>query len=119
MSLMAYAIPIQPGKTPAWRKWADELNGPRRREFTASRERFGVRERTFLQETPQGDVAIVTLEGDDPAGAFDKMMNNADPFTDWFIERAKEFHGLDPSHMSKAPSPVLVVDSEAVPVAAG
>jgi hypothetical protein len=119
MSLQAYAIPIQPGKTPAWRKWADELNGPRRREFAASRERYGVRERTFLQETPQGDVVIVTLEGEDPAGAFEKMMNSADPFTEWFLERAKEFHGVDPSQMGKEASPLLIMDSEAIPVAAG
>ncbi len=119
MSLMAYAIPIQPGKTTAWRKWADELNGSRQREFAASRERAGVRERTFLQETPQGDVVIVTLEGEDPAGAFDKMMNSADPFTTWFLEHAKEFHGVDPSQMSKGASPVLVVDSEAIPVTTG
>lgn len=36
-----------------------------------------VHERTFLQETPQGDVVIVTLDGGDPMAAFGKMM--ADP----------------------------------------
>ena len=116
MSLLAYAFPIKPGQTPAWRTWADELNGPRSDEFATSRERVGVRERTFLQETPQGDLVIVTIEGDDPAGAFNKMMAGSDPFTTWFLEHIKEFHGLDPAKMDSAAPPVLVVDSEAVPV---
>ena len=118
MSLMAYAFPIERGKTSAWRKWADELNGERQREFAASRERVGVHERTFLQETPQGDLVIVTLEGDDPAGAFAKMMERSDPFTTWFLEHVKEFHGIDPAEMARTASPVLMVDSAAVPVAA-
>lgn len=118
MSLMAYAFPIERGKTSAWRKWADELNGDRQHEFAESRERVGVHERTFLQETPQGDLVIVTLEGEDPAGAFAKMMDRSDPFTTWFLERVKEFHGIDPAKMATAAPPVLVVDSEAVPVAA-
>jgi hypothetical protein len=118
MSLMAYAIPIEPGKTAAWRRWADELNGPRQDEFAASRERVGVRERTFLQQSPQGDLVIVTVEGDDPAAAFAKLMAGSDPFSTWFLERVKEFHGIDPAQMAKAASPVLIVDSNAVPVGA-
>jgi hypothetical protein len=118
MSLIAYAFPIQPGKTSAWRKWADELNGPRHEEFAAARERVGVRERTFLQEAPQGDLVIVTIEGDDPAGAFNEMMAGSDPFTTWFLEHVKELHGLDPAKMASAASPVLVLDSVAVPVGA-
>ena len=118
MTLMAYAFPIQPGKTSAWRQWAAELNGPRQREFAASRERVGIHERTFLQQSPQGDMVIITLEGDDPADAFGRMMGSSDPFTTWFLERVKEFHGIDPAQLEKAASPALVVDSEAVPVAA-
>jgi hypothetical protein len=118
MTLLAYAFPIQPGKTSAWRKWADELNGPRQREFAASRERVGVRERTFLQQTSQGDLVIVTLEGEDPADAFGRMMTSTDPFTAWFLEQVKEFHGMDVTQMEQAAAPVLVLDSEAIPVAA-
>ena len=75
MPMMAVAFPILPGKTAEWRAWMDEINGPRRDEFDASRKAAGVRERTFLQETPMGDLVLVTLEGDDPAHAFGKMMN--------------------------------------------
>jgi small ligand-binding sensory domain FIST len=45
---------------------------------------IGVRERTFHQHTPQGDFVIVTLEGNDPAGAIAKFGQGTDPFTQWF-----------------------------------
>jgi len=117
--LMAVAFPILPGKTDAWRTWMEELNGPRREEFVASRQRAGVHERTFLQSTPMADLVIVTLEGDDVGEAFGKMMSTTDAFTTWFLAHAKEIHGLDPSSLATASPPELVVDTDrgAVPVA--
>jgi hypothetical protein len=108
---MAVAFPILPGKTPEWRTWMEELNGPRRAEFAASRHRAGIHERTFLQTTPMGDLVIVTLEGDDPGQAFGKMMGATDAFTTWFIGRAKEIHGIDPSAVTSGPPSELVVDT--------
>ena len=119
MPLMAAAFPILPGKTAEWRTFMEELNGPRRDEFVESRRRVGVRERTFLQQTPMGDVVIVTLEGDDPGHAFAQMMSATDAFTAWFIERATAVHGIDPSAPTSSPPPELVVDTAAVPATVG
>ena len=44
-------------------------SGPRKDGFQASRQRLGVRERTFFQPTPMGDMIVATLEGDDPVAA--------------------------------------------------
>jgi len=93
--LMAVAFPILPGKTPEWREWMAELAGPRKAEFAESRRRAGVRERTFLQSTPMGDLVIVTLEGDDPGHSFGQMMSADDAFTAWFLERVQAVHGID------------------------
>lgn len=41
-----------------------------------------MRERTFLQRTPHGDMVIVTIEGDDPVGAFAAFGQQTDPFTE-------------------------------------
>ena len=112
--LMAVAFPIQPGKTDEWRTWMEEVNGPRREEFVESRRRAGVHERTFLQSTHMGDLVIVTLEGDDPAEAFGRMMSSADAFTTWFLERAKAIHGLDPSTAATGSPPELVIDTHPV-----
>ena len=119
MPLMAAAFPILPGKTAEWRTFMEELNGPRREEFVESRRRVGVHERTFLQQTPTGDIVIVTLEGDDPGQAFGQMMSSTDAFTAWFIERATAVHGIDPSVPTTGSTPELVVDTAEVPAPVG
>ena len=96
----------------------EELNGPRREEFVESRRRAGVHERTFLQQTPTGDIVIVTLEGDDPGHAFGQMMSASDDFTAWFIGQAKALHGLDPSEPISS-RPELVLDTAEVPSLVG
>jgi hypothetical protein len=112
MPMIAVAFPILPGKTAEWRAWMDEVNGPRRAEFDASREAAGVHERTFLQQSPMGDLVLVTLEGDDPGRAFGKMMSAYDAFTRWFTERAQAIHGVDLTVRPTGEPSELVVDTD-------
>ena len=112
MALLVTAAPILPGKTDQWRQFIAELNGPRRREFEESRQRAGVHERTFLQQTPQGDLVIATFEGEDPAGALGRMATSDDEFTRWFLQQVADIHGVDPEQAMPA-LPELVVDSQA------
>ena len=111
MPLMAVAFPILPGKTPEWRAWLDELNGPRHQEFVDSRRRAGVHERTFLQPTPMGDLVITTLEGDDPMRSFGQLMTGTDEFSKWFGEHAMSVHGDFSAPAAGSPSE-LVADSD-------
>ena len=99
MPMMAAAFPILPGKTEDWRAWMAEANGARRAEFEASRAEHGIHERAYLQHTPMGDLAIVTMEGKDPGQAFGQMMNADTDFARWFTGKAKEMHGFDPSEL--------------------
>ena len=117
MALMAAAFPILPGKTAEWQSFIDELNGPRHSEFSESRRRLGVQERTFLQKTPMGDLVIVTLEGDNPEQAFGKFVHGTDSFTQWFLERVKAVHGIDLSAGTESPSH-QVIDSNSPAVVA-
>jgi hypothetical protein len=112
MALVAYAAPILPSKIDQWRQFIAELNGPRRREFEASRQRAGVHERTFLQHSPQGVVVIATFEGEDPAGALGHMATSDDEFTRWFLQQVADIHGVDPTQLLPA-LPELVIDSQA------
>jgi hypothetical protein len=80
MAMLVMAFPIPAGKTEQWKKFISELTGARKAEFAASRRSLGVRERTFLQHTPQGDLVIVTLEGDHPETAFAEFGKRTDPF---------------------------------------
>jgi hypothetical protein len=111
MALLVMAVPILPGKEAQWRRFLDELNGTRSGDYRASRRRLGVRERSFLQSTPQGDLALVTVEGDDPAAAIAAFGAGQDEFTRWFIQQVKEIHALDLTQPPPGPLPELVIDS--------
>ncbi|MEO8151285.1 MAG: hypothetical protein ABI723_26880 [Bacteroidia bacterium] len=110
-NLFAMAIPILPGKTEQWKKFANELTGKYYDAFVASRKKLNVHERTFLQHSPQGDFVLVTLEGDDPQNAFKNFANGNDEFTNWFVKEVKEIHGFDLKNPPQGPLPELVIDS--------
>jgi hypothetical protein len=111
--LFAMAVPILPGKTEQWKKFANDLKKNRYNDYVASRERLNVHERTFLQQTPMGDMVIVTLEGPDPEGAFKKFASGNDEFTKWFVKEVKDIHGIDLGTAPQGQLPSLVVDSMA------
>ena len=111
MAMLAMAIPIPAGKLEQWKKFLSELNGARKADFASSRRALGVRERTFLQHTPEGDMAIVTLEGDHPEAAFAGFAKGTDAFTVWFKRQVLEIHGTDLSAPPPGPLPQQVIDS--------
>jgi len=112
MAMFAMAVPLLPGKTEQFQRFIGELKGARFAEFKASRKKLGVRERTFLQNTPHGDFVVVTLEGADPASAFGRFAEGNDAFTEWFAKQVKELHGFDVKAPPPGPLPSLVIDSE-------
>jgi hypothetical protein len=109
MALIAMAMPILPGKKAKWQEMADSFDKePMKSKLKRSRDAAGVRERSFLQETPHGDFVIVTLEGEDLPAAFAKMMS--DPEMADFAAWAADVHGMDPN-TPPPPMPKLVYDS--------
>jgi hypothetical protein len=111
MSLIAFVAPILPGKREQWDAFTAEISGPRRTDFNASRQRLGVHERSFLQETPMGDFVIVTVEGDNPMEAVGAFANSDDDFSRWFVQQVQEIHGFDLRRPPENP-PHLIIDSE-------
>ncbi len=111
MSVMAMVVPILPGKAERWQRLIDELKGPRRQQYQESRRRLGVRERIFRQSTPQGDLLVITLEGDDPEGAMRRFAKDTDEFSRWFFRQMGEINGPDAAQGTQGP-PQLVVDSD-------
>ena len=110
--LIASAFPILPGKTEEWKKFQNELKTTRNHEFSESREKLGVHERTFLQKTPMGDLVIVTLEGENPEAAFKKIAEGTDAFATWFVKNVKDIHGIDLTQEQKGAMPELIIDSK-------
>lgn len=109
--LIAMAAPILPGKLPQWKGFLNELKTTRHDEYVASRKRNGVRERAYLQQTPQGDLVIVTLEGEDPESAMQNLFTTNDAFTKWFLTQTQAIHGIDFSLVEEGPLPELAIDS--------
>lgn len=109
--LLAFSAPILPGQTEQWKKFISVLQGERNKEFNESRRNLNVRERTFLQQTPHGDVVLVTLEGDDPLGAFTKFTQSEDEFTKWFVDEVQKIHGFSLKDILNMPMPELLIDS--------
>lgn len=116
--LIAMAVPILSGQTVRWHRFVDTLNGEKLNEYKASRAKLGVRERAFLQQTPQGDIVIVTLEGNDPESALTKFAEGNDAFTRWFLDEVKAIHALDLASPPPGTMPELYVDSGEISVPA-
>jgi hypothetical protein len=111
MPNMAMALPCLPGGAERLRRLAEECHGPRRREFDEFHERLGLSaERWYLQQTPQGELFLLYLEGD-PAGAMAKLASSDHPFDVWFREQAKGIHGVDFTQPLPGPPPQTVFES--------
>ena len=88
---LAFAVPLLPGKAEALRAWAREAFGSRQKELTESRRALGqTREEVFLNSTPDGDVGVAYLEGEDPVVANGKFAASDAPYDRWFKDGLKE-----------------------------
>ena len=96
MPEFAFAIPVVPGKEDLDRSTMDEMAGSRREEYEAALRRAGItRQTVWHQETPDGTVAVVYVEGDDPEAGIAQFGSSDDPLNAWFREQMKEVHGID------------------------
>ena len=74
--------------------------GENKKYTDAIRYAAGVRERSFLQEMPEGHMVILTFEGINPEAGYSQVIQNSPPE---FGKAAIEIHGLDVN----APQPPL------------
>ncbi len=99
MANYAFTMPILPGKTDTWKKYAQEMKGPRHDELNKSRQKVGIKtEQVWLQHTPNGDMVVVHWESstDNPTKIFEQLMKSNEPFDKWFREKILiECHGMD------------------------
>jgi hypothetical protein len=110
MPAVAFCAPILPGKEETDRTGFEEVLGPRREEYDASRRRAGItREMVWHQETPDGTVAVVFLEADDIPASMQALATSDDPFDRWFRELVKDVHGIDMSE--GGPPPELLLEA--------
>lgn len=105
MTSLALALPCRPEGAAKARQVAAACSGPRRAEFEEFHRRVGLTaERWYLQQTPQGELILVVLEGD-PQGAMAKLGASDHPFDRWFKEQVREIHGVDFNEPLPGPPP--------------
>ena len=84
MPAKMFTFPVPAGNTDALKGTFVEMAGSRESQCVANRGVMGVtREYVCLQHTPQGDVIVAYLEGDDPDKAMDRMMASDSEYARW------------------------------------
>jgi hypothetical protein len=97
------AFPVLPGKSDRVRNFAQEL-APHRAEW----DRLS-KEGTFrfydvrLQESPAGDIAIYTMEFEDPSRV--RTTFTSSPHDRWWVSYMRDVHGVDVSRGSGEGTP--------------
>jgi hypothetical protein len=92
------AAPVLPGKLAKWKSVLNEVKGPRKKDYQASRKKMGIkRERVWLQHTLTGDFVLVSFEGKDTSKVMERFLKSKDPFDKWFAQSVKEIHGIEVS----------------------
>ncbi len=111
MASLAFSAPVLPGKLDAWKDFHNQLDGLRRWDFEDQQRRLGlVRHRVWLQDAPEGPVALVVQEGEDPERARAILAWSTHPFDVWFRGQIMELHGIDLSEPPDVSSITLYVD---------
>ena len=96
MAVLAFALPILPGKQEAWRRFCQELLESRYCEYEESRLRLGITsEITWFAQTAQGEMAIVCLEADHPEQVIPGLAGSDQPFDGWLRQQLLDLHGVD------------------------
>ena len=114
MDQTLFALPILPGKTAAARAFLQELEGPRKSELAACGQSVGIsKEMWAIQQTPQGDMYIAYMAGEDIAEAFRQVAASQTEFDVWFKQQVQETTGADLNTPPPGPISEILADSAA------
>ena len=114
MDQTLFALPILPGQTEAARAFLRELGGPRIQELAACGRRVGIVKETWaIQQTPQGDLFVAYVAGEDVARAFEEFAASQDEFDRWFKQRVQEATGADLNTPPPGPISEILADTGA------
>jgi hypothetical protein len=110
--LISYALPIVPGQEDRVRRLRDEM-GPHIEEFERlNKEATVTRFWSYLQETPMGNLAIYTMEVDDPS-RIRPLVDAGTPYDEWWLDFTRDVHGMNlrnitPEQRPASPVPVFM-----------
>jgi hypothetical protein len=112
MDQTLFALPILAGKTEAARAFLLELGGRRKQELAACGRRVGlVKETWALQQTPQGDLFVAYVAGEDIGRAFTQFAASQDEFDRWMKQQLQETTGADLNTPPAGPISEILADT--------
>jgi hypothetical protein len=113
-SLLVWDVP--PDREEPWRRFLQELSGPRYEEYAQTRRRLGVSaESVWLAPKPSGGgVAVVYLEAEDPEWVLRELAATDTHFDSWYGSQMRRPSGLDLARLPRvAPGELLFTWGEA------
>jgi hypothetical protein len=96
MDQALFTLPILPGQTAAARAFLQEMEGPRKQELAACSQGAGLTKEVWaIQQTPQGDMFVAYMAGDNIARAFEQVAASESEFDCWFKQQMQATTGAD------------------------
>lgn len=111
-TMIAMATPILPGKEEVFQEWMRKWKTDFNTEFLDKHNEFRIHERVFLQRTPQGEMTVVVIEGDDVNGYMKYLTSSSDHYCTLMAEMLKEVHGMEVKDFDLNAIPKLMFDTE-------
>ena len=99
--LLAWEVPA--GQKEPWRRFLQELSGPRYEEYAESRRRLGISAETvwFAPKPSGGGVAGVYLEAEDPERALRELAASETPIDSWYGKEMRRLFGHDFARLAR------------------
>lgn len=97
MATLTYALPVLPGKAERVRRLPEEVEPHRAAYDELNRQATVTRHEVYLQESPQGDLAITIMEAEDPNRVLRAFVDT--PYDQWWRDWNKDVHGFDPADL--------------------
>ena len=105
--LYAVALPVIPYQAARLHEWVLELNGIHAALFEESLRRLGHGLTLFVQHTPDVDVVISVVEGNEPGAALRQLAISQHPFDRWYVHQVAELTSVNFSAHLKRPNELL------------
>jgi hypothetical protein len=110
--VLAWDVPAD--REEPWRRFVQELSGPRYGEYERSRRRLGISAESvwLAPRRSGGGVAVVCLEAEGPDWTPERALRefaaSDDPFDSWYRGRMREIFGCDLARSPRAPGGELL-----------
>ena len=90
--------PLKPGKLDAYKAFAAEITGPRKKEFADLLQRYGLKTvNAYYHKINDVDfVIVVHLAEDDARKRLENFNSSKNAMDQWFIEQLNEIHDFEP-----------------------